>query len=301
MTEFAIEARALTRLYGPLCAVREVSFSVRRGEVFGLLGPNGAGKSTVMRMTACRILPTAGELSVAGFSVMERSRHIRGLVGVVAQDNNLDRELGVLDNMLICARFFGLPRAEALRRADYLLRFVGLEARTQTRVDELSGGMKRRLMIARALLHRPQILVLDEPSAGLDPQVRHDLWHRLDELRRLMTITILLSTHYMEEAERLCDRILIIDGGRVLAVGTPRELIDSNSAGYVLEVRASETVKHRETGPNVRAFSRKGTQFYFANTPELLYPIMRDYAGCRTLIRPSNLEDAYLQMVDDSK
>ena len=232
-----VHARSLTKVYDKQCAVDSIDFSVERGETFGLLGPNGAGKSTTMRMIACRTPLTSGELSVEGLDVRTRGRQIRSLIGVVPQENNLDPDLNVLRNLIVYASYYRIPKALAAQRADELLQFIGLSGRADAKIDHLSGGMKRRLMIARALLHSPRLLVLDEPTTGLDPQVRQEIWQKLEELRRVSGVTILLSTHYMEEAEKLCERLLVIDRGRILATGTPRDLVLSKVSRYALEVR----------------------------------------------------------------
>ncbi|HEX8473684.1 MAG TPA: ABC transporter ATP-binding protein [Pyrinomonadaceae bacterium] len=295
-----VAARGLSKHYGMRAAVDRIEFDVRRGEAFGLLGPNGAGKSTTMRMIACRTPPTDGELRVEGLDVRQESRRIRSLIGVVPQENNLDPDISVYQNLLVYARYFQLPRAQAVERSRALLRFVGLEGREEARVIELSGGMKRRLMIARALLHEPRLLVLDEPTTGLDPQVRQEIWRRLEELRRETGLTVLLSTHYMDEAERLCDRILIIVNGRILATGTPRELISQAVASYALEVRdASDAPLQPTDEREVRAVARAGAHLYFADAPERLTPLMRFYEGRRMLLRPSNLEDVFLEIVGE--
>jgi lipooligosaccharide transport system ATP-binding protein len=301
--ESVIEARGLKKLYGERVAVDGIDFEVARGEAFGLLGPNGAGKSTTMRMVACRAPLSAGSLTVEGFDVRREARRIRSLIGVVPQENNLDPDLGVRQNLTTYARFFRLPRARAEARTDELLNFIGLNARHAARVEELSGGMKRRLMIARALLHEPRLLVLDEPTTGLDPQVRQEIWQRLEELRRETELTILISTHYMDEAERLCDRLLVIDRGRIVAQGTPRELVARYFAPYALEVRDAADLpllSDDETESKVRAIERSGAHLYFAPSPELLTPIMKRYEGRRTILRPSNLEDVFLELVGDS-
>jgi lipooligosaccharide transport system ATP-binding protein len=298
--ELVVEARGLTKVYGERRAVDALDFKVLRGEAFGLLGPNGAGKSTTMRMIACRAPLTDGSLRVEGLDVNTRGREIRSLIGVVPQENNLDPDITVRQNLLVYARYFRLPRPLAERRAEELLDFVGLRTRPDARVGELSGGMKRRLMIARALLHEPRLLVLDEPTTGLDPHVRQELWQRLEELRRLKNLTVLLSTHYMEEAERLCDRLVIIVRGRIIASGTPRELIEQNVAGYVLEVRdVGDAPPFQPPGAGVRAVSRSGAHLYFADSPEPLTPLMRRYDGRRTLLRRSNLEDVFLDVIRD--
>jgi lipooligosaccharide transport system ATP-binding protein len=295
-----VGAERLTKVYGERRAVDGISFSVRRGEAFGLLGPNGAGKSTTMRMIACRAPLTSGALRVEGFDVRLEARRIRSLIGVVPQENNLDPDISVRQNLLVYARYFRMARVAAERRADELLRFVGLEGRPDARVIELSGGMKRRLMIARALIHGPRLLVLDEPTTGLDPHVRQEIWQRLEELRRDEGLTILLSTHYMEEAERLCDRLLIIVRGQVIAGGAPRDLISENVSAYALEIRdAGARPPHADFAEGVRAVVRAGAHIYFADSPEKLSPLLKLYEGGRVLLRPSNLEDVFLDVLKE--
>jgi lipooligosaccharide transport system ATP-binding protein len=297
MLETVVEARELTKVYGAQRAVDGIDFSVRRGETFGLLGPNGAGKSTTMRMISCRTPLTCGALFVLGRDVRRHARRIRSLIGVVPQENNLDPDLDVRRNLLVYARYFRLPRAEALARCDELLRFSGLTARADSNVEQLSGGMKRRLIIARALIHKPALLVLDEPTTGLDPQMRQEIWQRLEELRNQSGVTILLSTHYMEEAEKLCERLLVMDRGRIIATGSPRELVEAGVSSYALEVRDAASLPLCATPPGVSANSRNGAHLYFAASPELLAPLMKHYEGHRLVIRPSNLEDIFLQLV----
>jgi lipooligosaccharide transport system ATP-binding protein len=300
--ERVVEAAGLTKFYGERAAVDGIDFTVTRGEAFGLLGPNGAGKSTTMRMVACRAPLTAGSLSVEGFDVRRDARRIRSLIGVVPQENNLDPDLSIRQNLLAYARYFRIPRPRAFERTDELLGFIGLGKRSHARVEELSGGMKRRLMIARALLHEPRLLVLDEPTTGLDPQVRQEIWQRLEELRRVSGLTILISTHYMDEAERLCDRLLIIDRGRIVASGSPRQLVLDHFAAYALEVRdAAELPLLTDAAPGVsHSLERSGAHLYFAPAPELLTPIMKNYDGRRMFIRPANLEDVFLEIVGDT-
>ncbi|MEJ7619159.1 MAG: ABC transporter ATP-binding protein [Pyrinomonadaceae bacterium] len=228
-------------------------------------------------------------------------RRVRSLIGVVPQDNNLDPDLNVLDNLLIYANYYAMRRRDAIARSDELLRFVGLADRTRSRVSELSGGMKRRLMIARALLHHPQLLVLDEPTTGLDPQVRQEIWQRLEQLRRESGVTILLSTHYMEEAEKLCAQLLIMDHGHVLAAGTPRDLVRASVSKYALEVRDVALTPLRPPTAHISAAARNGAHFYFAENPELLTPIIKDYEGRQLFIRPSNLEDVFLQLIGEQE
>ncbi len=230
-------ARKLEKSYDGFEAVKGVDFEVERGDCFGFLGPNGAGKTTTMKMIYGAVIPTGGELEVAGLDVRRYEREIKRLIGVVPQENNLDDELKVRENLLVYGRYYDLPRKLALQRADELLDFVQLTEKADSRVEQLSGGMKRRLLIARALINDPEIVVLDEPTTGLDPQARHLVWERL----RALTAegkTLLLTTHYMEEAARLCDRLVIMEGGLIIAAGSPRELVEEYVSPHVLEFRA---------------------------------------------------------------
>ncbi|MDQ3649541.1 MAG: ABC transporter ATP-binding protein [Acidobacteriota bacterium] len=299
LEDTVVTAEGLTKMYGTQLAVDHIDFAVRRGEAFGLLGPNGAGKSTTMRMIACRTPPTAGQLRVEGYDVRRDARRVRSLIGVVPQENNLDPDITVRQNLLVYARYYQMTRGRAHARTDELLRFVGLDRRADARVDQLSGGMKRRLMIARALLHEPRMLVLDEPTTGLDPQVRQEIWQRLEELRRHTGLTILLSTHYMDEAERLCDRLLIVARGRIRAEGAPQALIAQHVAAYTLEARDADGLPLQtfDADAPVRAVERAGAHLYFGETPEQLMPLMKFYEGRRVLLRPSNLEDVFLDTV----
>jgi lipooligosaccharide transport system ATP-binding protein len=294
-------AQKLTKTYGAQSAVDGVDFSVRRGETYGFLGPNGAGKSTTMRMIACRTPLTSGELFVEGHNVRDEGRRIRSLIGVVPQDNNLDPDLNVLRNLMIYASYYRIPKRQAAERAEELLHFTGLSGRADARIDQLSGGMKRRLMIARALLHEPRLLVLDEPTTGLDPQVRQEIWQKLEELRRVSGVTILLSTHYMEEAEKLCERLVVIDRGRILAAGSPRDLVRSKVSRYALEVRDAADLPLVTTANGINAVVRNNAHFYFAAEAEMLTPLMHNYEGRRRMIRLSNLEDVFLQLVTDNE
>jgi len=294
-------ARDLTKLYNKDKAVDGIEFSVKRGETFGLLGPNGAGKSTTMRMIACRTPPTSGQLLVEGLDVRTQGREIRGLIGVVPQDNNLDPDLNVRRNLIVYASYYRIAAKEAAHRAAELLDFIGLGNRADAKIEQLSGGMKRRLMIARALLHNPRVLVLDEPTTGLDPQVRQEIWQKLEELRRVGGVTILLSTHYMEEAEKLCERLVVMDRGHILASGTPRDLVLSRVSRYALEVRDVGDLPLHATRSGISAVARNNAHFYFAAEAEILTPLMKEYEGRRRMIRLSNLEDVFLQLVGDNE
>jgi lipooligosaccharide transport system ATP-binding protein len=231
-----VEARGLTKRFGDFVAVDGVDFEVQPGEAFGFLGPNGAGKSSTMRMIAAVSPISGGRLRVLGLDPAVDGPAIRARLGVVPQEDNLDLELTVYENLLIYGRYFGLDRAEIRSRADELLDFVQLTERRNDKVDPLSGGLKRRLTIARSLVSRPDLLLLDEPTTGLDPQARHVLWDRLYRLKQ-SGVTLVLTTHYMDEAEQLCDRLVVMDKARIVAEGSPRELIAEHSSREVVEAR----------------------------------------------------------------
>ena len=231
-----IHARGLTKRFGNLLAVDAVDFDVDRGEAFGFLGPNGAGKTSTMRMIGCVSSPSGGVLRVLGMDPVRDGPRIRARLGVVPQSDTLDTELHVDENLFTYARYFGLSRDTARRRADQLLDFVQLKDRARDNVEFLSGGMKRRLTIARALVNEPELLLLDEPTTGLDPQARHLVWDRLYRLKQ-QGVTIVLTTHYMDEAEQLCDRLVVMDKAKIVAFGSPRSLIDQYSSREVLELR----------------------------------------------------------------
>jgi lipooligosaccharide transport system ATP-binding protein len=231
-----VHARGLTKRFGTFVAVDGVDFDIARGESFGFLGPNGAGKTSTMRMIACMSPLTSGELRVLGLDPAKEGPRIRSRIGLVPQEDTLDLELTVLDNMMVYGRYFDLPRAVIRHRAQELLEFAQLTDRADDRVEPLSGGMKRRLTIARSLVSEPELLILDEPTTGLDPQARHLLWDRLYGLKQ-QGVTLVITTHYMDEAEQLCDRLVVMDHGRFAAEGTPRELIERYSTREVLELR----------------------------------------------------------------
>src|SRR5215468_4387779 len=235
-SEVLVRARGLTKRFGDFTAVDGIDFDLYRGEAFGFLGPNGAGKSSTMRMIACVSPPTDGELTILGADPRRDGPAIRARLGVVPQEDTLDVELTVRENLLVYGRYFGLPRAVIRERTAQLLDFVQLADRAGDKVEPLSGGMKRRLTIARSLINDPEILILDEPTTGLDPQARHVVWDRLFRLKQ-RGVTLILTTHYMDEAEQLCDRLVVMDGGRIAAEGSPRELIDQYSTREVVELR----------------------------------------------------------------
>src|SRR2546430_10329830 len=235
-TNALIHARGLTKRFASLTAVDAIDFDVERGEAFGFLGPNGAGKTSTMRMIGCVSSVSGGTLRVLGMDPVHEGPRIRARLGVVPQSDTLDTELHVDENLFTYARYFGLPRDTARRRAEQLLDFVQLRDRARDNVEFLSGGMKRRLTIARALVNEPELLLLDEPTTGLDPQARHLVWDRLYRLKQ-QGVTIVLTTHYMDEAEELRDRLVVMDKAKIVAFGSPRSLIDQYSSREVLELR----------------------------------------------------------------
>jgi lipooligosaccharide transport system ATP-binding protein len=234
-----VRARGLSKRFDDFVAVDGIDFEVRRGEVFGFLGPNGAGKTSTMRMISCVSPSTGGKLSVLHLDPDTDGPAIRSRIGVVPQEDNLDTELSVWDNFIVYGRYFGLPRTVLRERAQELLEFARLTDRRDDRVDPLSGGMKRRLTIARALINDPDLVLLDEPTTGLDPQARHLLWDRLYGLKR-RGVTLIITTHYMDEAEQLCDRLVVMDQGRIVDEGSPRQLIDRHVTPEVVELRFAD-------------------------------------------------------------
>ncbi|MHB1497432.1 MAG: ABC transporter ATP-binding protein [Acidimicrobiales bacterium] len=231
-----VSARGLRKSFGDFTAVDGIDFEVRAGEVFGFLGPNGAGKSSTMRLVGATSERTGGELSVLGLDPSHDGATIRSRLGVVPQEDNLDLELSVSDNLFVYGRYFGIPRRELRARIVDLLHFARLSERATEKVDNLSGGMKRRLTIARGLVNEPELILLDEPTTGLDPQARHLLWDRLYSLKQ-SGVTLVLTTHYMDEAEQLCDRLVVMDKGHIIAAGSPRELVDRYATKEVVELR----------------------------------------------------------------
>lgn len=295
---YSVQAINMVKQFESLTAVNNISFRVSRGETFGILGENGAGKSTTMRIIACRSPVSRGEMFVEGMNVKSNEEKIRSILGIVPQENNLDPDLNVFENLLVYSRYFRLNRTDAKQRTEELLDFIKLSEKTSAKVDHLSGGMKRRLIIARALLHRPKILLLDEPTTGLDPNVRQDIWEKLEELRRMENMTIVLSTHYMEEAEKLCNRLIIMAQGKIVAEGVPGELIEKYVKRYALEIREADTMPLLKTDQNILASRRGSTHLYFAENPDELTTLIGSYGRRKILLRPSNLEDVFLNLVE---
>ena len=296
-----IVARGLTKRFGAFTAVDRISFDVRGGEAFGFLGPNGAGKTSTMRMIACASPVTDGELSVLGMNPRRDAARIKARLGVVPQQDNLDTEITVRENLLMYARYFDIPRRVAEERADELLAFVELGDRASAQVEPLSGGMKRRLTIARALVNEPDVILLDEPNTGLDPQARHVVWERLYQLKR-RGATLLLTTHYMDEAERLCDRLVVMDKAKIVAEGSPRQLIEEYSTREVLELRFTDEVRAAldgrlpGIGDRVEMLPDR-VQIYTADGERALQQVhARGIALESAVVRRSTLEDVFLRI-----
>lgn len=305
MSAPVIEAVDLVKIYGETAAVDGISFAVSPGESFGLLGPNGAGKSTTMRMVGAVSTRTSGSLQILGLDPNEHGPTIRAQLGVVPQADNLDTELRVRENLIVYGRYFGLPRRHLAGRADELLEFAQLSDRAKSKVDDLSGGMKRRLTIARALISDPRILLLDEPTTGLDPQARHILWDRLFRLKEQGT-TLLLTTHYMDEAEQLCDRLVVVDKGRIMAEGAPASLIREYSTREVLEVRfgseqnVGAAAKLDGIGDRLEVLPDRVLVYADDGEAALVEVTRRGLQPITSLVRRSSLEDVFLRLTGRS-
>jgi lipooligosaccharide transport system ATP-binding protein len=297
-----VHARGLVKRFGELVAVDGIDFDVRKGEAFGFLGPNGAGKTSTMRMVGCVSPPSGGTLTILGLDPLKDGPAIRGRLGVVPQQDTLDMELTVRENVVIYGRYFGLSRAELYGRADELLDFVQLSDRAGSRVEPLSGGMKRRLTIARSLVNDPDLLLLDEPTTGLDPQARHTVWDRLFRLKQ-RGVTLILTTHYMDEAEQLCDRLVVMDKAKIVAEGSPQELIGRYSTREVVELRFPVDEQSEQVATRINGLARR-----LEVLPDrlLLYTDDGDATAGRVhdlglrpdsvLVRRSTLEDVFLHL-----
>ena len=296
-----VVARGLTKKFGDFTAVSGINFSIEKGESFGFLGPNGAGKTSTMKMVSSVSAPTAGSIDIFGMNTVSYGPEIRSRIGVVPQDDTLELELSVLDNLMMFGRYFDLPRAVIKERAAELLDFAQLTEKRDEAVDKLSGGMKRRLTIARSLINRPELLILDEPTTGLDPQARHLLWERLYRLKS-EGVTLIITTHYMDEAEQLCDRLVVMDKGHIVAEGSPRQLIAEHSTREVLELRFG-IESHERWHDELSTFAEKvevlpdRVLLYVHDGDEALRQVHA--AGHRPesgLVRRSSLEDVFLSL-----
>jgi lipooligosaccharide transport system ATP-binding protein len=296
-----ILARGLRKTYGEFVAVDGIDFEVKRGEAFGLLGPNGAGKSTTMKMIAATSQRTGGELSILGKDPELKGPEIRAHLGVVPQQDNLDRELKVWENLMVYGRYFGLSRKFLKGKIEELLEFAQLTEKRNAKSEELSGGMKRRLTIARGLVNEPEILMLDEPTTGLDPQARHILWDRLFRLKE-QGVTLVITTHYMDEAEQLCDRLIVMDKGRIMAEGSPAELIKKYSSKEVLEVRFGSD-NNKAVAEQINGIGDRlevlpdRILVYSDNGEKALEQITKlGLHAITSLVRRSSLEDVFLRL-----
>jgi len=295
--EHIVEAEGLRKTFGDLVAVDGISFEVLQGECFGILGPNGAGKTSTIRMIYGFSPMTSDSLKVFGLDISKGLRQIKSRIGVCQQENNLDPDLSVLQNLEVYARYFNIPKNEAHKRAEELLKFMSLDHREKAKVTELSGGMMRRLVLARSLINDPDLLILDEPTTGLDPQSRHQVWERLEGLGS-KGLTILLTTHYMEEASRLCDRLVIMDHGRILVMGEPFELIRKHIGRNVIEVNApskelqafiqSQRLEYEDVGHRLIIYSE--------DSDNLFHKISDTYCKDGCILRMATLEDVFLKL-----
>ncbi len=300
-----IVAKGLRKVYGDFVAVDGIDFEVKQGEAFGLLGPNGAGKSTTMRMIASTSMRSGGELEILGKDPNNLGPEIRAHLGVVPQQDNLDRELKVWENLYIYGRYFGLSRKFMKNKIEELIEFAQLEEKRNAKTEELSGGMKRRLTIARALVNEPDILMLDEPTTGLDPQARHVLWDRLFRLKE-QGVTLVITTHYMDEAEQLCDRLVVMDKGRIMAEGSPSDLIKQYSSKEVLEVRFGSS-QNKEVAKQIEGLGDRTEVLpdriliYAENGEKILEQIVKlGLSPVTSLVRRSSLEDVFLRLTGRS-
>jgi lipooligosaccharide transport system ATP-binding protein len=297
-SESLIKAQGLTKKFGSFTAVDHIDFEVYTGECVGFLGPNGAGKTTTVRMIYCFLPLTEGELSVAGMSVAGQAREIKNVVGVAPQEDNLDPDFSVIENLQVYARYFDIPKAEAEKRSKEQLKFFQLEEKQNVLISELSTGMKRRLILGRALINEPQILLLDEPTTGLDPQARHIVWEEVRSLRK-RGVTIILTTHYMDEAAALCDRILLMDNGKIVEQGKPSELIKKHAGADVLEVdnneRLVQTLKAEFPAAQIETF---GDRIHvFTMQPHGVFErFLEKNPLTNVTIRNANLEDVFLKL-----
>jgi lipooligosaccharide transport system ATP-binding protein len=293
-----VSARKLVKKYDKLVAVDHIDFDIEDGEIFGFLGPNGAGKSTTMRMIQGVSPITSGKLEVLEMDVAQRSKEIKALIGVAPQENNLDPDFSVIRNLTTYARYFRIPPAEAEKRARRLLEFMQLKDKADAKTEELSGGMKRRLIVARALINEPRLLILDEPTTGLDPQARHLIWEQIRELRR-NGATIILSTHYMDEAEQLCDRLVIMESGRFLVEGRPKDLIQQVVGPCVMEVIEPDGDDIYEflasAGDQVER-SADRMYVYSQQCQTIQSEFRKRYPETYSVIRPATLEDVFLKL-----
>lgn len=293
-----VRADQLRKHYGKLEVVKGISFTLQPGEFCGILGPNGAGKTTTLKMLVGATPPSGGSLQVLGLPIPQSARVMRQRVGVVHQTDNLDQDFTVVENLRVYGRYFGLKRTEVEQRIPELLAFSALEEKANATIHQLSGGMKRRLSIARALINRPELLILDEPTTGLDPQIRQNIWQLLRQLQK-QGLTLILTTHYMDEAERLCGRIILMDHGRILADRSPQALIRERIEPHVLEVYGPGLADWQRANPlqgPIRCEQAGETCFYYGADLSALVNSLDAWPNLRYAYRPANLEDVFLKL-----
>lgn len=303
--EKIIEARRLVKTFGDFVAVDNIDFSVTRGETFGFLGPNGAGKTSTMRMIGATSPISGGELTVLGLNPMTEGPRLRARLGVVPQENNLDEDLSVVDNLMMYGRYFDMSRSDIRDRTTELLEFVQLTEKKNEKISALSGGMKRRVVIARGLIHEPDLFILDEPTTGLDPQARHALWDRLYRLKQ-QGVTLIITTHYMDEAEQLCDRLVVMDKGKIVALGSPQELIEQHAPGEVVEMRfgidklATVATQVEDLAPHTELLADRAI-IYTDDAEKTIAAINSMGLEPETVLaRRSSLEDVFLRLTGRS-
>ncbi len=292
-----IDIQNLVKQFNGLTAVNDISFSVERGEFFGLLGPNGAGKTTTIRMLYGFSPPTRGKLRIFGMDIKTDFRKIKSRIGVCQQDNTLDPDLSVEQNLHVFAGYFSIPKKEAVERTEELLDFFALSHKKDAKVMELSGGMARRLILARSLINRPELLILDEPTTGLDPQSRHQVWEKLEDLKKT-GLTVVITTHYMEEASHLCDRLIIVDHGKILVNGSPEALIERHAGSNIIEIEGPDQALIEYINENHIEHDDLGRRLILYETEEkdLNHTIRQRFCSEKCIYRNSTLEDVFLRL-----
>jgi len=298
MSPPVVIAKTITKVYQQRPVVNAISFSISKGQCYGILGPNGAGKTTTLKMLMGHTPPTQGELTVLGYSIPKQARQMRAQIGIVPQQDNLDPDLSVFENLLVYGRYFGLKPQVLTQRIPTILAFAALEKKTQALIPTLSGGMQRRLSLGRALINEPQLLILDEPTTGLDPQARQLIWQRLRQLKQ-QQLTLILTTHYMEEAERLCDSLIIMDQGQILEMGSPQSLIERYIEPQVIEVYGHDVDNwHEQIGQHwaLRYEHVGDTYFYYSHHVDSLLHHLQQQSQLRYLQRRADLEDVFLTL-----
>lgn len=291
-----LEAKNLEKKFSDVVAVNKINFKVEEGEVFGFLGPNGAGKTTTMKMIQCVSPKTGGDLKVFGLDVNQNPKVIKQVMGVVPQMDNLDPDFSVIGNLIQYSRYFDIPIEEAKKRAKELIDYVQLTEKKDSSVDKLSGGMKRRLVLARAMINNPKLLILDEPTTGLDPQARHLIWEKLKDLSS-KGITVIITTHYMEEASRICDRLVIMDNGQILVEGTPKELIKKYVGDHIVEAENTTEIKTCLEKNSVKyEVANESVEIYNENVSDITNLILKECVDSGVTARPATLEDVFLKL-----